>query len=168
MYVRRQYPLLDAQRRKTDGQQSYSWQPSGTSSTSPGSRMTSRIYSAISLAGTRWRFDRSSALPAFLSGCRSSSRSPSKSNSRSEGTSPAAKSTLRFLANLVVALATSRAWLPKRTKRWNSRCRIAQSRSMASTSFTEKQGRKMRPPFSYCTAFRRPGGDCEPHSDEGR
>jgi hypothetical protein len=38
---------------------------------------------------------------------------------------------------------------------------------MASTSFTEKQGRKMRPPFSYCTAFPRPGDDREPHSDDG-
>jgi enamine deaminase RidA (YjgF/YER057c/UK114 family) len=64
----------------------YSSQPSGTSSTSPGSRTPSRICFAISLVPTRWRFDRSSELPAFLSGCRSSSRSPSKSNSRSEET----------------------------------------------------------------------------------
>jgi hypothetical protein len=82
---------------------------------------------------------------------------------------PAAKSTLRILANLVIALATSLGMGCQKDKAMEQPVfyRIVKVDGL-NIFYREKQGRKMRPPFSYCTAFRRPGGDREPHSDDGR
>jgi hypothetical protein len=68
---------------------------------------------------------------------------------------PAMKSTLRILANLVVALATPLGTGAQKDKGMEQPVLYRTVRSMASTSFTEKQGQEMRRPFSYCMVFRR-------------